>query len=124
MQVHRRAISLGGVVFNYPLFIKEFEEPDDILAVEHLSSAGSHIVFTNRLETPYITLLSKESGWTDIQTVELLKGLCSNVGNTLELKYENGDLEQVRIAHELKPQFKELFECSDQFLIILPLAKI
>ena len=121
---HRRAVKLDGVVFDYPLYVKEYEEPDDFMAEVLRSTVGTDIVYVARVFTPPITLLSKESGWLSLATVNGLKAIFDTIGVAHTLTYEDGQTEQVRVAHERKPVFSELFECSDQFLVMLPLAKI
>ena len=120
---HRRAVKLDAVVFDYPLYVKEYEEPDDFRADMKMSAAGTHVAYVSRIHTPYITLVSKESGWLDMATVNDLRVIFDAVDVVHTLTYEDGATEQVRVAHEKKPLFKELFECSNEFLVVLPLAK-
>ena len=120
----RRALSLDSVIFDHPLYVKEYETPDNFMAENRRSSAGTDIAYVARIHTPAITLISKKSGWLDVTTVDALRIIFNSIGVVHTLTYEDGTTEQVRVAHERKPVYTELFECSENFLVTLPLAKI
>jgi len=121
----RTAVSLAGIVFDYPLYIKEYEYPKTKYAQKYVSANGSDIVFVNKNNTPEITLESKESGWQSQSVVDALRLLTDNMDGIHQLVYSDGDTDQVRIAFERESEMKfaPLFECSPDHYITIPLAK-
>jgi len=121
----RTAVSLGGVPFDYPLFVKEYEDANfGREATKRRSAAGSDIVFVREMHTPTITLESRDDGWLLQDTVTQLKAKAETVGDELVLVYGDGSTEQVRFAYEGDILFTPLFDCSLEYKAVLTLVKI
>ena len=121
-----RAKQLGAVVFNNPntLFIQEQYANDDILGKVYMSAASTHIVYESTIETPYITLDSKQYGIITEAQRSALETMWEALDTTYTLTYDNSATETVRMAHEKKMIFTELWEGACSFRVILPLAKV
>lgn len=120
-----RVKKLGNVEFTTnPLFVAEDDQPADIMSTMRMAADGSHVVFAQKIVTPYITLESRENGWIDdAQRLELL-GMREQLGSTWELEYTDGTTETVRIAVEKQMSFTPLWEGCDHYTAVIPLAKI
>ena len=124
MVMDRTAVSLGGVTFDYPLFVKEYDSPTyDKMATMRMSAARTHIVYVADVVTPYITLESRDDGWMSQPVVDALKALISNIGAEYQLVYDDGTSDTVRVAHEARIQFTPLFDCSLEYTSTITLAK-
>ena len=118
-----KAKSLGSVTFLYELWVAEFEAPDNVMSEMRMSAAGSHVVYEAAIETPYITLVSKENGWLNEQNVSDLKTSWADLGATLTLTYDDDTTETVRMAREKELVFTPLYEGACYYTAQIPLAK-
>ena len=119
-----RVRKLGAVEFAMnSMFVAEDEAPDDVMATMRMAADGSHVVFAQRIVTPYITLESRENGWIDEAQKDQLLAMRSDLSATWTLEYVDGTTEEVRFAHEKKLSFTPLFEGSDHYTAVIPLAK-
>lgn len=120
-----RVKRLGNVMFEMnPLFVKEDDAPDDLIGMMRMAADGSHVVFAQKIITPYITLESRENGWLDDTQRLALLAMREQLGNTWELEYVDGSTETVRIAMEKQMSFTPLWEGCDHYTAVIPLAKI
>jgi len=120
-----RAKQLGAVVFGLnTLFIQEEFSDDSVSASASLSAAGTHIVYESPINTPYITLDSKQYGWIDESQRAELVSMRGQSGATFVLTYDDLTTETVRFAKEKKMIFTPLYEGSKKYTAIIPLAKI
>jgi len=120
----RLAVKLGSIVFDEPLYVREYDNPDETLAEMGMSAEGTHIFFASDIKTPYITLESRGNGWQNQNTVEAIKTAIKNYDLEYILEFQDGSTEKTRIAIEKKPSFSPLFDCSIIYNIELTLAKI
>lgn len=120
-----RAKSLSGIEFTHnTLFIQEEFEKDNIMSEMYMSAAGTHIVYEAPINTPYITLDSKEHGYILDDQKDLLEAMWVNIGTTYVLEFDDLSTINVRFAREKKMTFNPLFEGSKKYRAIIPLAKI
>ncbi|WP_297525118.1 hypothetical protein [Sulfurovum sp.] len=120
----KRAKQLGSVVFDMnSLFIREEMSPSNIMADTVMSAAGSHIVYEADILTPYITLDSKQYGWIREQQAEELKSMWGQIGLVFVLTYDDDSTETVRMAHEKQLALTPIYEGSDKYTAVIPLAK-
>ena len=120
-----RVRRLGDVAFEMnPLFVAEDEQPSDLMSTMRMAADGSHVVFAQKIITPYITLESRENGWLDDTQRLALLAMREQVAGTWELEYVDGSTETVRIAVEKQMSFTPLWEGCDHYTAVIPLAKI
>lgn len=121
----KRAKQLGNVLFSFnTLFIQEEMSDDTVMAESIMSAGGTHVVYEATINTPYITLDSKQYGWiTEAQRAELV-AMWKQLGQTFTLTYKDNTTETVRMAHEKKMVFTPLYEGSQKYTAIIPLAKV
>ena len=98
--MNKRAVSLGGIVFDYRLHYKEINSPEDIDAEVATSESGIHLVWEREIQTPYITLESLSNGWIRQNTKDALMAIRSQIGATFTLVFDDSSTETVRFAHE------------------------
>ena len=120
-----RASSLGSVSFDTnTLFIQEEFSNAKVMGEAVMSAAGTHIVYTATIKTPYITLDSKNYGIiTDTQKTAL-EVMWESPGTTQTLTYDDSTTETVRMAVEKDLIFTELWEGACKYRAIIPLAKV
>ena len=120
-----RAKQLGAVVFGLnTLFINEEMTPDSVMGEVVMSAGGTHIVYEAAVQTPYITLNSKEFGWIlEAQRLELMT-MFNTLGATYTLTYDDDTTATVRMTKEKKPVFTPLYEGSKKYTAVIPLAKV
>lgn len=121
----RRAKQLGTVVFGMnTLFIREEMDDASVMSEVVMSAAGTHIVYEAEILTPYITLDSKQYGWvTEAQRAELVS-MRKQLDTTFTLTYDDDTTETVRFAKEKKMVLTPLYEGSDKYTAVIPLAKV
>ena len=120
----KRCTQLGNVVFDDPLWIDEEEKPNSKITETKVSASGVHIAYVQELKTPYITLVSKESGWITEAQAEEIKSMHDQIGTFFQIYYDNSTSEEVRFAHEKQLSITPLFEGACEYTVNLPLAKI
>ena len=98
-----RVESLGGVVFEYPLFIKDDFSLRSVRGSAFDTLGGSKVVFegVKRASAVYVTLISKESGWVREDTLNKIVALLDDVDVEVELVTTTGASFKVRPAVEL-----------------------
>lgn len=121
-----RAKSLGAVTFNNPntLFIQEQFNSNNVEGLVKDSAAGTQIVYEATRYTPYITLDSKQFGIVTEAQRETLMTMWDALDTNYTLTYDDDSTETVRMAHEKKIVFAELWEGACEFKAIIPLAKV
>ena len=120
----KRAKQLVAVVFDMnSLFIREEMSPGDIMCETVMSADGTHIVYVAKINTPYITLDSKQYGWVTEQQVDDIKAMWAQMGATFTLTYDDGSTDEVRMAHEKQLAFTPLYEGADKYTAVIPLSK-
>ena len=119
-----RAKSLDSVTFTEnTLFIQEEFQNAKVMGKMRMSAAGTHIVYQATINTPYITLDSKEYGWVDDTQKEALEAMWETLGATYTLTYDDDTTETVRMATEKNIVFEPLFEGACKYRAVIPLAK-
>ena len=119
-----RAKSLGSVTFETnTLFIREQYSSSEVMGEAIMSASGSHIVYEAEINTPYITLDSKQYGLITEAQREALMTMWNTLDTTYTLTYDDTTTETVRMAKEKDISFTPLFEGSCEFTCIIPLAK-
>ncbi len=121
---NKRAVSLGGVVFDYKLYVLQLDAPEDILSEVAITEAGVHAVWQNKVLTPYITLSSKQHGWLSQSVKDSIIALYEQLDTTFTLEYDDGSTDEVRFAHENGISFTPLNEGCNVFLGQINLAKV
>ncbi len=120
-----RAKKIGTETFAYPLWVAEFEKPADVMSEMRMSASGKHIVYAKRIQTPYITLVSKEYGWLTEANVAALKAQFEVIdGTTYTLTYDDDTTETVRYAHEKGIEFTPLYEGACWYTATINLAVV
>jgi len=120
-----RAVRLGSIVFETPLWVAEALSPDTVRSETRMSAAGSHIVYEAMITTPYRTLKSMESGWLSSGNVEALLGVWENLDiGSIGMEYDDGSIETVRCAREKRLEIVPIYEGAQWYRATIPLAKI
>ena len=121
-----RAKKLGTVIFNNPntLFIQEQYTTSEVMGDMKMSAAGTHIVYESAINTPYITLDSKEFGLITEAQRDALMTMWNTLGAIYTLTYDDATTETVRMAKEKKIVFTPLWEGACEFRAVIPLAKV
>ena len=122
---NKRAVSLGGVVFDYKLFYLEIDEPNHIQTESELSESGVHLVWEAEIFSPYMTLSSKDNGWITQPIKEALILLYSQLQGIHTLVFDDSSSIRVRFAREKGSiSFSPLSEGSEIYLTEIPLAVV
>ena len=97
-----KAVSLGGIIFDYPLFIKEEFKIKDVKGKAFNTLGGGLIVYESvkRNNADYITLISKQSGWISKDTLEKLVTLLDDLDVEVDLIFDDNSSVKVRPALE------------------------
>ena len=120
----KKVKQIGDIVLHKPLFVKEFNEPNDMQGQMVMSTVGTHIVYTAPIITPYITLETKEgSGWLDEDNVTDLKALWIS-GLQYDIIYTDDTTDTVRFANEKQIVFTSISIGACYYNVIIPLAKV
>lgn len=113
---------VGTTMFGYKLFLKEEFEPNNIMSHKEDTASGSHVVWHNRIHTPYRTLLSGSHGWvTDAEKDALLIDY-QNLGAVYDMTMSDDTIFKVRYAHELGISFTPIFEGACMYTAEINLA--
>ena len=122
----RLVVEVAGVVLSEHLYVREYESPHNLISRKEISGAGTDLVYVRNINTPEITLESKESGWMTQAEVDLFRSLFVNFTQSFLIKYADGTVEEVRagIEREAELALNPLFECSLDYKVVLPLSKI
>jgi len=121
---NKRAVSLGGITFDYKMYYKELDEPNNIQSEIELSESGVHLIWQSEILTPYITLESKTHGWLTQSTKDALFALYGQFESIYTLVFDDGSTEDVRFAHERGISFTPVVEGCDTFTAQINLAKV
>jgi len=123
-----RAVNLGGIEFDNPLFIKEEFNLKDVKGKAFDTLNGGIIVYESvkRTNANYVTLISKESGWIKKETLNDILTLLDDLDVEANLTMEDGSIIKVRPALEKGEVIKieELFENSEWCKVTISLCKI
>jgi len=119
-----RAKGLGALTLTYMLWVDEYEKPNHIMSEAQMSADGNHIVYQAEIFTPYRTLTSKRHGWLTEDDITALKTMYSQLDTNFVLIFDDETTESVRFAHEKPLVFTPLFEGSDYYTAVIPLAKV
>jgi len=115
---------IGSIVLHKPLFVKEFNEPNNMQGEMLMSTLGTHIVFTAPIETPYITLETKgDSGWLSEDNIADLKALWYT-SLEYDIIYIDDTTDTVRFANEKQIVFSPISVGACYYNVIIPLAKV
>ena len=97
-----RAISLGGITFDNPLFIKEEFNLKDVKGKAFNTLNGGIIVYETpkRNNANYVTLESKTSGWINEITLNKIVTLLDDLDVVVDLTFEDNSSVKVRPALE------------------------
>lgn len=121
----KRVKQLDTVIFEMnTMFIQEEMDDGTILSEAILSAGGNHIVYESQINTPYITLDSKENSWVTEAQRQTLMTMWKALGATYTLTYDDNTTETVRMAREKRMVFTPIIEGSDKYTVIIPLAKV
>jgi len=98
-----KVVSLGGIEFDYPLFIKDDFAMKKSRAEAFNTIGGSKVVFESvkRNNANYITLISKDSGWIKEETLKSITLLLDDLDVAVDLVAKDGTITKVRPALEL-----------------------
>jgi len=123
-----RAVSLGGIDFDYPLFIKEEFNLKDVKGKAFNTLNGGIIVYEapKRNNADYITLQSKESGWMSKNTLSNIVTLLDDLDVEADLELEDGSTIKVRPALEKGEVIKVdgIYENSGWFRVEIALCRV
>lgn len=120
----KKVKQINTIVLLHQLWIKEEEEPNTVISEVALSGAGTHVVFQAVMNTPYITLISKEYGWLSEDNMNDLKILYNQLGATFDITYSDDTTDTVRVAHEKGIVFTPIYEGACYFSVTINLAKV
>jgi uncharacterized membrane protein len=124
MTFKKKAIQLGSIKFDSPLWVLEYETPSDISASMVMTAANTHVVYESEINTPYITLISKANGWIEETTKNDILALYSDLSVTdLVLTYSDTSTDTVRIAREKGITFAPIYEGACVYTTTINLAK-
>ena len=123
-----RAISLGGIKFDYPLFIKEEFEVKNVKGKAFNTLNGGIIVYETpkRNNANYVTLESKTSGWISRETLQKIVTLLDDIGVEADLELIDGSIIKVRPALEKGDVIKAdgLYENSGWYKVEIVLCRV
>ncbi len=123
-----RAVSLGGIKFDYPLFIKEEFSLKDVKGKAFNTLNGGIIVYETpkRNNANYITLESKENGWIKKDTLKQIVTLLDDLGVEADLELIDGNTLKVRPALEKGDVIKVdgLYENSEWCRVEIALCRV
>lgn len=115
---------IGTVVLDSPLYILEYDVPNDIMGEVAMSASGSHIAYSALIATPYRTAESREnSGWLSVAQMDALKALWI-AGTTFLITYDDDSTETVRMANEKQISFEEISLGLCIYQGTIPMAKV
>ncbi len=121
----KRAKSLDTVTFSMnTLFIQEEFTDNSLLAEAKLSAAGTRISYVAVINTPNITLDSKEYGWIKEEEKNLIDIMFLDIDSTFILTYNDDTTDEVMFRHEVPPSFTATHEGSQTYTAIIPLVKV
>lgn len=97
-----RAVSLGGILFDEPLWIKEEFNIKYVEGKSFKTINGGIIVYETpkRNNADYITLISKDSGWIKKETLNKILTLLDDLDVETDLLLDDGNTIKVRPALE------------------------
>ena len=120
----KKATQIHTTVFMHPLWVNEFENPNTVMGEMVMSAGGTHIVYQAPIYTPYITLVSRDSGWLNVDNMAEVKAYYEQLDTTFTLTYDDLSTETVRFAHEKGIVFTPTYEGSCHFYATINLAKV
>ena len=97
-----KAVSLGGIKFDYPLFVKEEFNIKNVKGKSFETLGGGLIIYESvkRNNADYITLISKQSGWISRETLVKLDTLLDDLAVEVDLLFDDNSSVKVRPALE------------------------
>ena len=120
----KKVKQIGSIVLHKPLFVKEFNEPNDMQGEMVMSTLGTHIVYVASIATPYITLETKEgSGWLSEDNIADLKALWVS-SLEYDIIYTDDTTDTIRFANEKQIVFTPISVGACYYSAIIPLAKV
>lgn len=120
----RKVKQIGAVEFLYSMWVDEFDNPNTVLGKMSMSVAGTHIVNQSAIQTPYITLNSREHGWLSQQNMDDLKAYYDQLDTSFLITYDDDSTDTVRFAHEKGISFTPTHEGSCYYYATINLAKV
>ena len=120
----KRVISIGSTTLNRSLYVEELDKPNNIQSEVNMSESGIHLVWQMEIQTPYITLVSKQSGWLDQETKDALMAQYALLETSFVLTYSDLSTDNVRFAHERGISFDAVIEGSEPYSVKINLAKV
>jgi len=120
----KKVKKIGDIVLYKPLFVKEFNEPNELMGEMIMSADGTHIAYSADIHTPYITLETRsDSGWLNEANVSALKAIWGDI-TSITITYDDDTTDTVRTAHEKQPVYAETSLGACYYNVIIPLAKV
>lgn len=97
-----KAISLGGITFDNPLFIREEFNLKNVKGKAFNTLNGGLVVYETpkRNNADYYTLISKESGWISKETLQSIISILNGLNVETDLVFDNTLNIKVRPAFE------------------------
>ena len=120
----KRAISIGGTTFKYKLYVAELDAPNNIQSEVNISESGVHIIWQSEIQTPYITLLSKEHGWIEQDIKDAILAMYAQYESIFTVTYDDATTDEVRFAHERGISFTPHTEGCDIYTAQINLAVV
>ena len=122
-----KAVSLGGIKFDYPLFIKEEFNVKSVKAKAFNTLNGGIIIYETpkRNNANYITLESKTSGWVSRETLQKIVALLDDLGVETDLKLIDESIVKVRPALEKEViKAEDIYENSGWYRVEIALCRV
>lgn len=97
-----RIVKVGGIILDYPLFIKEEFDTKYVQGKAFDTLSGGKVIYetVKRNNANYITLISKDSGWQKEDTVQNLLVMLDSLDVLTTITDKNGIITNVRPAVE------------------------
>lgn len=115
---------IGSIVLDSPLYIVEYDQPNDMMGEVVMSGAGTHIAYSAPIYTPYRTAESRgQSGWLSEQNIADLKTLWNGT-TTFNITYSDDSTETVRMAHEKQFTLEEISLGACIYVGSIPMAVV
>ena len=120
----KKAISIGGVTFDYPLFISSEFDFEEFTGSKTMAIDGSSVMFIQQKGslTKEVELFSNENGWISEETRKLLRNTVD--GNPKTVVFNDGTQETYYYDHTKTPiVFTALYEGSAWYSVQINLLK-
>ncbi len=124
----RRAVNIGGVALDNPLFLKESFDVHHVRAKSFVTIGGGLVIHETpkRRNADYMTLTSLETGWLKEETLTALRDLADQIGAEADVTFADGEVQRWRFAHEKPPviEAEPLYDGSRWYKVKISMCRV